>query len=110
MRMITDQRETMISVDQDLQIVEDYVKIQQLRYGSRLQVSIEVSEQTRKLLIPKITIQPLVENSVLYGLDEMISNCMIRIFERGDENTAEIVVEDNGVGFDEDILIDRSSQ
>lgn len=110
MRMITDQKENMISVDQDLQIVEDYVKIQKLRYGSRLQVSIEVSRQTRKLLIPKITIQPLVENSVLYGLDEMISNCTIRIFERGDENTVEIVVEDNGIGFDEDILKNRSSR
>lgn len=104
MRMITDQRLDMVRVEQELEILEDYIKIQKLRYGSRLQVSIEISEQTRKILIPKITLQPLVENSVLHGMDTMISDCIIRIFEREHEEAVEIVIEDNGPGFDEDIL------
>lgn len=104
MRTITDQKEAMITVDKDLQIVENYIKIQKLRFGSRLQVSIDIGPQTRERLIPKITIQPLVENSVLHGLDEMCADCIIHIFERECEDTLEIVVEDNGPGFDEDIL------
>ena len=110
MRTITDQKEAMISVDKDLQIVEDYVTIQKLRFGSRLQVSIEISQETRKRLIPKISIQPLVENSVIHGLDEMIADCVIRIFERDCEDVTEIVVEDNGPGFEWDMAESREQQ
>ncbi|MBQ8230467.1 MAG: histidine kinase [Lachnospiraceae bacterium] len=110
MRTITDQKEAMISVDKDLQIVEDYVTIQKLRFGSRLQVSIEISQETRKRLIPKISIQPLVENSVIHGLDEMIGDCVIRIFERDCEDVTEIVVEDNGPGFEWDMAESREQQ
>ena len=110
MRTITDQKEAMISVDKDLQIVEDYVTIQKLRFGSRLQVSIEISQETRNRLIPKISIQPLVENSVIHGLDEMIGDCVIRIFERDCEDVTEIVVEDNGPGFEWDMAESREQQ
>ncbi|HJA94129.1 MAG TPA: histidine kinase [Candidatus Eisenbergiella merdipullorum] len=104
MRMITDAQEPMISVERDLQIVEDYVKIQKLRFGNRLNVEIKISEMTKSLLIPKITLQPLVENSIIHGLDKMISRCEIKIYERKEEDITEIIVEDNGPGFGEDIL------
>lgn len=104
MRMITDQKENMISVEQDLQIAESYISLQKLRFGSRLSFSADLSEETRKMLIPKITIQPLVENSVIHGLDEILSDCVIHVFEREYEDLIEIVVEDNGSGFDEGVL------
>lgn len=104
MRAITDQKESLISVEQDLQIVECYIEIQKLRFSSRLQFSVELSEQTRKRMIPKITLQPLVENSVIHGLENMISECFIRIFERTNGDMLEIVVEDNGPGFEKDIF------
>lgn len=110
MRMITDQKENMISVEQDLQIAEDYISLQKLRFGSRLSFSADLSEETRKRRIPRITIQPLVENSVIHGLDEMISDCAIHVYERVYEDSIEIVVEDNGSGFDEEILKQKEAK
>lgn len=110
MRMITDQKENMISVEQDLQIAESYISLQKLRFGSRLSFSADLSEETRKMLIPKITIQPLVENSVIHGLDESLSDCIIHVFEREYEDSIEIVVEDNGSGFDEGVLKQKAQK
>ncbi|MCI8798340.1 histidine kinase [Acetatifactor muris] len=104
MRMVTDSKQVLTSVESDLQMAEDYLFIQQIRFQNRLQVRIEISPETKALLIPRISIQPLVENSVTYAMEERISCCEIRIFDRMEQNSTEIVVEDNGPGFAEDIL------
>lgn len=92
----------MESVENEMQIVENYLYIQQFRFQERLKVEINLSESVLKRKLPRLCIQPLVENSIAYAMDEMISECKIRIFDRVCEEAIEIVVEDNGPGFDED--------
>ena len=104
MRRITDNSTVLISVESDLQMVEDYLKIQQKRFGDRLKTEIRISDETKRLSIPPISIQPLVENSVIHAMDVMISCCEIRIYDRVEENAVEIIVEDNGPGCEPDIL------
>ena len=104
MRQITDNNTVLISVESDLQMVENYLKIQQKRFGDRLEVEISISNDTKQLSIPPISIQPLVENSVTHAMEVMISCCQIRIFDRVEGNAVEIVVEDNGPGCEPDIL------
>ena len=104
MRMITDNRELLITVDNELQIVEDYLTIQRFRFKHRLDAQVNISEETRKLRIPKLTLQPLVENSIIYGMDEMEDICRIRIYEKVAEGWTELIVEDSGPGFSEDLL------
>ena len=104
MRTVTDSSQALVPVGNDLQMVQDYLFIQKFRFRSRLQTEICISPETRELLIPRISIQPLVENAVTYAMEELISECRIRIFDRSGEGCTEIVVEDNGPGFPEDIL------
>lgn len=104
MRMVTDNKQSVITVGNDLQMVEDYLSIQQFRFRNRLQVQIQISPETRKLPIPRLSLQPLVENSVTYAMEEQLSGCRIRIFDRVNPEDTEIIVEDNGPGFAEDIL------
>lgn len=104
MRMITDNRELLITVDDELQIVEDYLTIQRFRFRHRLEAQVNISENTRKLRIPKLTLQPLVENSIIYGMDELEDTCRIRIYEQVTEEWTELIVEDSGPGFSEDLL------
>ena len=78
--------------------------IQKFRFRNRLQVEIQISDRTKELMIPRISIQPLVENAVTYAMEEQLSGCRIRIFDRTDPESTEIVVEDNGLGFSENIL------
>lgn len=109
MRMVTDNRRPIVTVEADLQMVEDYLFIQKFRFRNRLQTDIEISPQTRQLQIPRISIQPLVENSITYAMEEQLSGCVIRIFDRVSPESIEIVVEDNGPGFAEDILVKLES-
>ncbi len=104
MRTVTDNRQPLVTVAMDLQMVEDYLSIQKFRFRDRLWVEIKISNRTRELMIPRISIQPLVENSVTHAMEEQITCCRIRIFDREVNNRTEIVVEDNGPGFEENIL------
>ena len=104
MRNVTDNKQSLVTVGTDLQMVEDYLFIQKFRFRNRLQAEIQISARTKELLIPRISIQPLVENSVTYAMEEQISGCRIRIFDRINPENTEIVVEDNGPGFAEDLL------
>ena len=104
MRTVTDNSRSLVTVGTDLQMVEDYLFIQKFRFRSRLQVEIDISDEARQQMIPRISIQPLVENSVTYAMEEQLSVCRIRIFDRLGPECTEIVVEDNGPGFSENIL------
>jgi len=110
MRMITDNREAMIPVEQELTIAQDYISIQKLRYGSRLNMEIDLAPETMKKMLPKVTLQPLVENSVVHALDNMLSECRIRIFDSVSPFFTDIVVEDNGAGFDEEALAEKKAR
>ena len=60
-------------------------------------------------MIPAMTLQPLVENAVCHGAEEMLEVCEIRIYVLRAGRYIDIVVEDNGPGMDEDILEKLSS-
>lgn len=105
MRMVTDNSQPLVTVGNDLQMVEDYLFIQKFRFRNRLHTEISIHPQSRDLMIPRISIQPLVENSVTYVMEEQVSDCRIKIFDRICETHTEIIVEDNGRGFPEDILV-----
>lgn len=104
MRGFSQKDNPMISVQNDMQMVEDYLYIQQFRFKNRLKSTISLSEETKSMKIPRLSIQPLVENSVTYAMNEMISECVIHIFDRCTEDAVEIVVEDNGPGFSEKLF------
>ena len=104
MRRITDNTESLIKVESDLQVAEDYLTIQRYRFGNKLEVNVDVTNYTRELMIPPISIQPLVENSVTHAVEQMTERCRISIYDRECEDGIEIVVEDNGPGCAEDIL------
>jgi len=52
----------------ELEFLDDYLSIQQARFGQRLQLSIEVQELTRTVLVPTLILQPLVENAIRHGI------------------------------------------
>lgn len=104
LRSTLNDKRDVVSVAEDLQITREYLRIQLIRYGDRLQVVYDVDDSFLTCRIPAMTLQPLVENAVHHAAEEMLETCVIRISGREAADGIEMVVEDNGPGIDEDIL------
>ena len=100
---LNDKRDV-VSVEEDLQITKEYLRIQLLRYGDLLRVEYDLEESLLCCRIPAMTIQPLVENAVHHAAEEMLETCVIRIGGRAEDGAVDLYVEDNGPGMDEDML------
>ncbi len=100
---LNDQRD-IISLREDLDMVEDYMSIQRLRYGSQLDFQVDIPEELKETEIASMTLQPLVENSVHHALEEMNDTCVIRVQAERENGDVLISVIDNGKGMDEHII------
>ncbi|WP_449539622.1 sensor histidine kinase [Ferdinandcohnia sp. Marseille-Q9671] len=105
MRNIISKKEPLISLSDELQIVNNYVTIQKYRYNDRLNFSIKVEPDLEDLPIPKLSIQPIVENAIQHGVEESIAGCDIYVnITSTDQENLMIIVEDTGPGMDESTI------
>jgi two-component system sensor histidine kinase ChiS len=95
--------ERVVPLEHELRLVRSYLFIEQERFESRLEVVWEVDEGL-DLSIPPLTIQPLVENAVRHGIMKKSQGgkVIIRIIEY--DTYVEVIIEDNGIGMDEQTL------
>lgn len=98
-RTSLNQGKDIISLKEELQHVRSYLEIQQVRYQDILQYEIDVSEELFPYQIPKITIQPLVENALYHGIKNRRGLGTIRITAEKEKGFFIIHVEDNGIGM-----------
>ena len=92
-----------VDLKQELQLIEAYLYIEQVRFGDRVKVVWEIDDY-KNVQIPAITIQPLVENAILHGITTRSSGGMITVKVINREKEIEIIIEDDGVGISKDIL------
>lgn len=88
-----------ITVREELQNLQSYLYIQSARYSDLFDFRIDVPAELQNCAIPKLTLQPLVENSIYHGLKEKGSFGHISIEGRRQEEMIELIVRDDGVGF-----------
>lgn len=91
--------ESFITVGEELTHVECYLEIQQLRWGSGLEYTIEAPQEIRSLFLPKLTLQPFVENAVVHGFNGRTSGHIGIRVDVDAEQTVRICVEDDGHGL-----------
>ncbi len=89
-----------IQIKQELEYVNYYLEIQKFRFEEKISYSIQIEDELLDQYIPKLCIQPLVENAVIHGLEPMEGNgsVIIRGFRRGSDMIIEVA--DDGAGFD----------
>lgn len=105
-RLTLNRGEDILSLDKELSHVEYYIRIQNIRYPGKLVYCQEVSRDILDGIVPKITLQPLVENAIIHGIFEKkdkqgtikIRGCM------EEDRTVCLTVEDDGVGIDDETL------
>jgi two-component system sensor histidine kinase YesM len=90
----------MVSLERELNIVKNYVYIHQIRFGDRLQVEYDIEEGCLDCTIPKMILQPIVENAINHGIEPMQQHSGLLVI-RGHTEGSELYlsVEDNGQGM-----------
>lgn len=104
LRISINNREVMFTVKKELQYVKDYLYIQQTRYRNRFDVEIKVEEEIESQMLPKLTIQPLVENAIVHSVEISKEKAVLKITARRVKEEVCITIEDNGVGISEEVL------
>jgi len=92
-----------IRLEQEIEHVKNYLIIQNMRYDNIIRSVIDIDESCRDVQIPKITLQPLVENSIYHGIkvkEGRMGELRIKAFK--EENDVFIEVTDNGKGMPDD--------
>ncbi|WP_372630514.1 sensor histidine kinase [Cohnella sp.] len=88
----------------ELEQLRHYLTIIQTRLGGRVHTEFAVEERWLDIEVPKMFLQPIVENAVKYGLEPLDRPGLLRISSNERDGKLEIVVEDNGVGMDEETV------
>lgn len=106
--------ENLVTLEDELGNIENYFIIQQYRFGERLRLQVVCDEDDRAELlqchIPKLTLQPIVENSIVHGVERKIGRGNLRIKIEGTAKRLIITVSDDGLGMEEDVLASLNKQ
>lgn len=89
-----------ISVGEDLDFVEDYISIQKIRFEERLDFRSQIPATHYSYRIPRLTLQPIVENCIIHNLEKYAGICRVSISSSLADGRLKIFVEDNGRGVD----------
>ncbi len=92
-----------VSLETETQYVKNYIELQNVRYDGRILFNCELDEGTEELKVPKMTLQPMVENCVLHGLSNE-GTLTVNISAEKDSKGISIVIYDDGGGIPEDKL------
>lgn len=93
-----------LTLRENLQFVEQYMYIERTRYQNKILFLCEIPESMMDYLVPKLILQPLLENAVIHGVSEVLGQGMIGLFGEEEENAILLHVKDNGKGFSEEVI------
>lgn len=92
-------------LEEELQFIRDYLELQSMRFSNRFSYAIDCPQELANFRLPRLLLQPLVENSIHHGVEPCMHFCQIQISISSLSGAAlprilRIVIQDNGIGFD----------
>ena len=80
MRVTLNDDSGLIPLEQELSLVKSYIVIQRIRFDETLDYRLAVeADELKDVLIPKLTLQPLIENAIRYGLEQSTQICRVQL-------------------------------
>lgn len=95
----------MVPLSQEMEIVRNYLVIQEIRFKDRFRYSIECPDSLADALVPKLIVQPLVENALSHGIRNLEGPGEIRVYCGAADEYVVLSVRDNGEGFSPESLL-----
>ena len=112
LRAALSNKKSLVTLSYELNLIQCYITIQQIRFEERLDYRTQIPEHVKDALIPPLTLQPLVENSIHYALEEIMETCYITIMAEAIPEDAcdstprlRILVKNSGSAFDKRIKL-----
>lgn len=103
-RLVLSKGKEFITIREEEKHIRSYLKIQEMRYHDILEYDIQMDQTVYNFQIPKLTLQPLVENALYHGIKYKRARGYIHIHGERDGDLIHLVVRDNGVGMDQEEL------
>jgi sensor histidine kinase YesM len=88
-----------VSLQEELEFLQKYLEIEQTRFHDRLTVRFDIDPETLDAEVPRLILQPLVENAIKHGVSPMPGDGLVQIRARRDGEKLWMEVSDNGVGL-----------
>lgn len=89
------------TIETEVRVITDYIRIQNLLLNNRVHLSLEISDQVRNRYIPHFILQPIIENSFVHGFRDKLDGLCIRLRISEESGLLHIIIEDNGTGMTE---------
>lgn len=93
-----------IELGMELTLVESYLGLQKIRFGQRLNYTVEVDEKAHKNCVPTLILQPIIENAIVHGCEETNDELFVRISGKYSDEALIISISDDGQGIAEEEL------
>lgn len=104
MRYITSYKEEIVPIEKEIEYIQHYCLIQMARYKDKFDVIYSIEEELLDFDIPKLTLQPIIENAILHAFKGIKEKGRIRITGIITENKVRLQIIDNGKGMDQDTI------
>ncbi|MEM6326838.1 MAG: histidine kinase [Bacteroidota bacterium] len=91
--------ETTTRLDDDIDWIEQFLDLQERRFGDRLFVSVYLDPSAHAAMVPTLLLQPLVENALMHGVSAVSRTCHVQVRVERDGEQVRLVVEDDGAGL-----------
>jgi len=94
----------LLPIEEEISFIDDFLKIQKYRFGDKFNYNIKLDDSTKALNIPKMTIQPFIENACVHGIEKSKYPGVLDINIESDDKFIYIQINDNGKGMDKVFL------
>ena len=95
-------KDNLVPLSDEMNFIMSYLLLQKDRFGDRLDYAVTVDEKVQKMLVPRLLVQPFVENAVIHGMEPDKRKCTIQITAEEKDDRMMITITDDGRGFDMD--------
>ncbi len=100
--------ENLVTLEQELENTRNYFFIQQFRFGNRMALEVVIDDEDKAEVlsyrIPKLTLQPIVENCIIHGLECQVGQGLLRVHIETTQSRLLVTVSDDGVGMERAVL------
>lgn len=110
LRYSTSTAQKTVTLSDEIDYTKNYLMLMEKRFEDRLKCVVEVDEEMLKMEMPKMILQPLVENALNHGYRNTTRTMYVSIYGIRKDNEWKITVKDRGEGFDEDVLSEIRTQ